>query len=113
MKIEIAKEDSICYITVKDTIGMFERDHALEVEKKIKKCLEDGLKDMAVDFSSVAIMNSAAISRLISMIRYIQDANGRLAFWGLSEDLLQILNFVNIPNFAIANSKEGAKELFI
>jgi len=113
MEIKITTENNITYLTVLEVSGMFELEQAAEVEEEIKRGVGKGSKDIAVDFSAIKLLNSAAISRLISMIRFIQKENGRLAFWGLNEDLLQILNFVNIPNFAIANSKEGAQELFI
>ena len=57
-------------------------------------------------------MDSSAISRLITLIKTVQQEDGRIAFWGLNKDLLNILHFVNIPNFAIANSKDGIEELF-
>lgn len=113
MRIQATKEKNMICLTIAGVVGMFELKHAVELDAEIKKTVEKNLKDIAVDFSKVSVMNSAAISRLIGIIRYIQTVNGRLAFWGLNKDLLDILNFVNIPNFAVANSREGASELFM
>ncbi|MFH1762229.1 MAG: STAS domain-containing protein [bacterium] len=112
-KIESNKENNITFITIAGLKGMFEIEHAGLLEQQVNKNIEKNQKDIAIDFSSVEIMNSASISRLIVLIKTIQAVNGRIVFWGLHQELLDILNFVNIPNFALANSKEGAKDLFL
>lgn len=78
------------------------------VEKKLAKLLETS-KKMLVDFTDVGYLSSAGMRLLLSMTKKMQANEGQIAFFAMSEDVLEIIKMAGFERILkIFNTKNEA-----
>jgi anti-sigma B factor antagonist/stage II sporulation protein AA (anti-sigma F factor antagonist) len=82
------------------------------VEKKLAKVLEAS-KKMAIDFTNVDYLSSAGMRLLLSMTKKMHAKEGQICFFGMSEDVLEIIRMAGFERILkIFNTKSEALKSF-
>lgn len=74
----------------------------------------EGLQDppvkyLVVDFTGTRYINSTGITTIVSLISQVQDNKGKIAFCGLSLDLVRVMEIVGlVPHIPIFNRRRDA-----
>lgn len=78
------------------------------VEKKLAKLL-DASKKIIIDFTDVGYLSSAGMRLLLSMTKKMHTKEGQICFFGMSEDVLEIIKMAGFERILkICNTKSEA-----
>lgn len=81
------------------------------VEKKVQKLLETVSK-LLFDFTDVSYLSSAGMRLLLSTSKKMHAKGGKIAFFGMSDDVLEIIKMAGFERvLSLASSKKEALKL--
>jgi anti-sigma B factor antagonist len=91
--------------TVLDVAGEVDLSTAPAMRARIDELIHDGARSLAVDLTDVGFMDSSGLSVLVSVMKRMEDADGRLAIVGTRDPVLKVFTVTGLDRvFAIHGS---------
>jgi anti-anti-sigma factor len=75
--------------------GIFDSRKGREIHEQIKNFMAADVKIFLLDFQNVKFMDSSGFGTLLSMLKTVQKAHGRLVICSLNEQIRMILELTN------------------
>jgi anti-anti-sigma factor len=84
------------------------------LEKKMASLIEDGHKDLILDFSKVDYLSSAGMRLLLSVTKKLKAMKGRLVIFSVQEDVLEIIKMAGFERvLTLCNLEQEALQIFL
>ena len=96
MKVYAKAIGDICFMEVD---GEVDAEHAAQLKKAIAKAREDFAKSFVLDLSQVSFIDSTGLGVLISLMRHLHEAGGRLKLVGLRDEVRSIFEITRLSDF--------------
>jgi Anti-anti-sigma regulatory factor (antagonist of anti-sigma factor) len=71
------------------------------VERECRRCLDEGCKQLVVDFSQTEIVNSIGVSILLGVIDSASSAGARIVFSDVNEGTIELFEMLGVTNHVI------------
>lgn len=79
------------------------------VDDVLRRILDDGIRDIVVDFSDVDYISSAGLRVFLVLAKRMKDEKGRLVLCALPQPVRQVFHLAGfMPLFAVEPSREAA-----
>jgi anti-sigma B factor antagonist len=82
--------------TILDLDGNFVMSDVAEFRARVKQLLDSGIKNIAVNLSGVAYLDSSGIGAIVGAFSATRAADGRCRFFGASQQARQVLQMVRL-----------------
>lgn len=83
------------------------------VEEVLRRVLEDGARDLLVDFTLVDYISSAGLRVFLVLAKRMKDVHGRLVLCGMPQPVRQVFHLAGfMPLFTVEPSREAALAAF-
>ena len=93
-------------------VGRLDLDSSARVKSEVRACLADGCLDLLLDLRRVEFINSAGLGSLVSVLKDVRAAGGRLVLCGLAPYILELFEVTHLADvFAIAASEEEGRAM--
>ncbi len=108
-------ETEICHqgdvnIVVVSFCGKISNNNAFDISRKISEIFEDKIYNVILNLSSLEYINSMGVALLLTVIRTIDQKNGKIVIGGINHFLETVLNLIEIPKeVMIYDSVDKAK----
>ena len=96
MKIDVTASDDITIIKPYNDIRV---NTMIKLRGVFENLLNEGALKVAVDLANVALIDSSGIGLLMNFGKRQKDNNGCLCLYNYSEDIKELLDFVEMGNF--------------
>jgi anti-sigma B factor antagonist len=91
--------------TVLDVEGEVDLSTAPTLRSRIDELIRGGVRHLVVDLSDVGFMDSSGLSVLVSVMKHMEDADGRLAIVCSRDPVLKVFTITGLDRvFAIHGS---------
>jgi anti-sigma B factor antagonist len=91
--------------TVLDVAGEVDLSTAPGLRARIDELIRDGIRSLVVDLTDVGFMDSSGLSVLVSAMKRMEDADGRLAIVCTRDPVLKVFAITGLDRvFAIRGS---------
>lgn len=112
MKIDVTESGDITIVKPYDDIRI---NTMIKIRRIFEKLLNEGVRKVAVDLSGVSLIDSSGIGLLMNFGKRQKNNNGILCLYNYSEDIKELLDFVEMGNFiplyrTLDEVKEGLSE---
>jgi len=106
VKVHAKAIGDICFMEID---GEVDAEHAAQLKKAIAKAREDFAKSFVLDLSQVSFIDSTGLGVLISLMRHLHEAKGRLKLVGLRDEVRSIFEITRLYKvFELAGTAEEA-----
>jgi anti-anti-sigma factor len=96
-------------ITVLAPSGRIDTTTSTRVEECVRRTVDEGARDLVIDFSDVEYISSAGLRVLLVLAKRMRDLQGRLVLCSLPESVRQVFRLAGFtPLFRIEASQEAA-----
>ncbi len=111
MKIEVRTETGV---TIIKPSGNMDFNALNDFSSTLKRSIEEGAIKVLLDFSDLEYLSSSGIRALMEAMRLLEPKGGTLAFCGLSEQLVELFDVVQLTKvFSIYKSEFEALDALI
>ena len=88
LKVNVEKKSGVDIVRL---TGRIDATSATQLEKEIEKLIEQGDKEIALDFRKVNYLSSAGMRLLLSGSKKLKKGGGNLAIFCLQEEVMDII----------------------
>lgn len=111
MKIEVRTESDVSIIKPS---GNMDFNALNEFSSTLKSTIQEGANKVLLDFADLEYLSSSGIRALMEAMRLLEPKGGTLAFCGLSEQLVELFDVVQLTKvFGIYKSEFEAFDVLI
>jgi anti-anti-sigma factor len=71
------------------------------VERECRRCLDEGCKQLVVDFSQTEIVNSIGVSILLGVIDSASSAGAKIVFSDVNENTVELFEMLGVTNHVL------------
>ncbi len=97
-------------IMVVSFCGKISNNNAFDISRKINLIFENKIYNLILDLSTLEYINSMGVALLLTIIRTVDQKNGKVVIGGINHFLETVLNLIEIPKeVSIYESAEKAK----
>lgn len=106
MKIQSKQISDICILELE---GEVDAEHAPQLKKSLVMAQEEFAKNFVLDLNKVSFIDSTGLGVMISLMRQLKKAGGKLRLTGLQEEVRSIFEITRLFRvFEISPSVEDA-----
>ncbi len=106
MCVEMKVIDGIPVISLK---GRIDFKNSGKVTEKMDKAADEG-SQLAVDCTHLEYISSSGLRSILLLMKKMSKIGGKLAFWGINPDIMQVLEMTGIKDLMIiCNNQDEAK----
>jgi len=110
MNIQQATRDGVTIIAPS---GRIDTTTSSAVEAAVRRAVDDGARDLVVDFAAVEYISSAGLRVFLVLAKRLRDLHGRLVLCGMLEPVRQVFRLAGfLPLFRVEPSVEAALASF-
>lgn len=100
-------------VTVLAPSGRIDTTTSAHVDETIRRVVDEGVRDLVVDFSNVEYISSAGLRVLLVLAKRMRELQGRLVLCGMPESVRQVFRLAGfMPLFKVEASQEAAVATF-
>ncbi|TGK02886.1 anti-sigma factor antagonist [Leptospira langatensis] len=93
--------------------GKVTNTNAFEISRKINFVFDEGIYEIILDLSSLEYINSVGVATLLTLIKTVDQHNGKIVIGGLNHFLENVIRLMELPKkVAIYHTLEEAKAVF-
>jgi anti-anti-sigma factor len=74
-----------------------------QIERECRKRIDEGCKELVVDFSRTEVVNSVGISILLGVIDSASNAGARVVFSEVNEHTAELFEILGVSRHAVVN----------
>ena len=96
-------------VLVLEIEGVMDAEHSSQIKKSFSQVQEEGEKNIVLDLNKVSFIDSTGLGILISLMRHLNEQEGRLQLSGLQDEVKSIFEITRLFRvFEISQSVEQA-----
>lgn len=96
-------------VLVLEIEGVMDAEHSSQIKKFFSQVQEEGEKNIVLDLNKVSFIDSTGLGILISLMRHLNEQEGRLRLSGLQDEVKSIFEITRLFRvFEIFQSVEQA-----
>lgn len=100
-------------VTVLAPSGRIDTTTSGRVEERVRRTVDEGARDLVIDFSNVEYISSAGLRVLLVLAKRMRDLDGRLVLCSMPESVRQVFRLAGfMPLFKVEPSQEAAVATF-
>ncbi|EQA44489.1 STAS domain protein [Leptospira broomii serovar Hurstbridge str. 5399] len=104
------KEREVLVVTMN---GKVTNSNAFEISRKINFVFDEGVFEIILDLSALEYINSVGVATLLTLIKTVDQHNGKIVIGGLNHFLENVIRLMELPKkVAIYHTLEEAKTAF-
>ncbi|EQA35639.1 STAS domain protein [Leptospira inadai serovar Lyme str. 10] len=104
------KEREVLVVTMN---GKVTNSNAFEISRKINFVFDEGIFEIILDLSALEYINSVGVATLLTLIKTVDQHNGKIVIGGLNHFLENVIRLMELPKkVAIYHTLEEAKTAF-
>ncbi|PJZ68330.1 anti-anti-sigma factor [Leptospira perolatii] len=93
--------------------GKVTNSNAFEISRKINFVFDDAIYEIILDLSLLEYINSVGVATLLTLIKTVDQHNGKIVIGGLNHFLENVIRLMELPKkVAIYHTMEEAKAAF-
>ncbi|EPG64817.1 STAS domain-containing protein [Leptospira wolffii] len=93
--------------------GKVTNTNAFEISRKINFVFDEGVYEIILDLSSLEYINSVGVATLLTLIKTVDQHNGKIVIGGLNHFLENAIRLMELPKkVAIYHTLDEAKAVF-
>ncbi|GBF40014.1 STAS domain-containing protein [Leptospira johnsonii] len=93
--------------------GKVTNSNAFEISRKINFVFDEGIYEIILDLSSLEYINSVGVATLLTLIKTVDQHNGKIVIGGLNHFLENVIRLMELPKkVAIYHTLDEAKAVF-
>lgn len=77
--------------------GQITNTNAYEINAKISEIIIDSINNIIIDLTELQYINSIGVATILSMIRTVEQKNGKIAIGGLNHFLENVIKLMDLP----------------
>jgi anti-anti-sigma factor len=94
----VRDEDSIAVVLAGDYLNKITGER---VERECRRKLDEGCRQLVVDFSQTEIVNSIGVSILLGVIDSASNAGAKVVFSAVNEDTVELFEMLGVTNHVV------------
>lgn len=100
-------------VTILAPSGRIDTTTSPRVEESVARTVDEGARDLVIDFSNVEYISSAGLRVLLVLAKRMRDLQGRLVLCSMPESVRQVFRLAGfMPLFKVEPSQEAAVATF-
>ncbi|TGK11962.1 anti-sigma factor antagonist [Leptospira fletcheri] len=104
------KEKEVLVVTMN---GKVTNSNAFEISRKINFVFDEGVYEIILDLSALEYINSVGVATLLTLIKTVDQHNGKIVIGGLNHFLENVIRLMELPKkVAIYHTMDEAKTAF-